>query len=152
MEKDRIFFPQRELDDVARRLISSGTQYRENIIIPRLLGPVHIKTREEKLIEATMESCAFKSGISCVLGNVSFPNIRNKIIFARLTKLNFFQGTVLVWLLDYFLLVLILTSVSVLMPKRKQFVRYFTTLKQLVIAMGRILLSSEQFSQLRNVP
>ncbi|XP_065207727.1 mitochondrial import inner membrane translocase subunit Tim22 [Planococcus citri] len=68
MEKDRIFFSQRELDDVAQRLIGSGSHYRENIIIPRLLGPVIIKSREEKLIEAAMESCAFKSGISCVLG------------------------------------------------------------------------------------
>lgn len=43
-------------------------RYRENIIIPHNLGPVQIKTNEEKLIEATVESCFFKSFMACVLG------------------------------------------------------------------------------------
>ena len=41
---------------------------RENIIIPRTVGPVQIKTNEEKTMDAVLESCFFKAGMSCVLG------------------------------------------------------------------------------------
>jgi import inner membrane translocase subunit TIM22 len=43
-------------------------RYRENIVIPRTQGPVKIATHEEKLIEGVMESCFFKSFMSCVIG------------------------------------------------------------------------------------
>lgn len=43
-------------------------RFRENIIIPSNLGPVKIKTNEEKMIESVMESCFFKSFMACVLG------------------------------------------------------------------------------------
>lgn len=43
-------------------------RYRENIIIPSNLGPVKIKTNEEKMIETIFESCFFKSFMACVLG------------------------------------------------------------------------------------
>ncbi|KAG7212198.1 hypothetical protein KM043_012538 [Ampulex compressa] len=43
-------------------------RFRDNIIIPRAAGPVKIKTNEEKMIESVMESCVFKSIMSCVLG------------------------------------------------------------------------------------
>ncbi|XP_066144944.1 mitochondrial import inner membrane translocase subunit Tim22 isoform X2 [Euwallacea fornicatus] len=43
-------------------------RYRENIIIPRNLGPVQIKTNEEKMVEAFFESCPFKVIMSCVAG------------------------------------------------------------------------------------
>uniref|UniRef100_A0A1B6MK95 Mitochondrial import inner membrane translocase subunit TIM22 n=1 Tax=Graphocephala atropunctata TaxID=36148 RepID=A0A1B6MK95_9HEMI len=56
------------LDNLARYFIGNNTRYRENIIIPRSMGPVHIKSREEKLIEAGFESCAFKTTMSCVAG------------------------------------------------------------------------------------
>lgn len=45
-----------------------NTKQLDNIIIPRTLGPVTIKTNEEKMIEAVFESCAFKCFMSCVLG------------------------------------------------------------------------------------
>ncbi|XP_046384782.1 mitochondrial import inner membrane translocase subunit Tim22 [Ischnura elegans] len=57
-----------EWDEIAKTLVGSMERYRENIIIPKSVGPVKIKTYEEKLIEAGFESCAFKSIMSCVLG------------------------------------------------------------------------------------
>lgn len=55
-------------DSLAKYLIGNQYRFRENIIIPRLLGPVIIKTNEEKMIEATVESCPFKVITSCVIG------------------------------------------------------------------------------------
>jgi import inner membrane translocase subunit TIM22 len=66
----RVFFTNEEWDRLAVYMIGNNTRYRENIIIPRMMGPVKIKTREEKMIEAAMESCAFKTVTSCVLGYV----------------------------------------------------------------------------------
>uniref|UniRef100_A0A1Q3FB94 Mitochondrial import inner membrane translocase subunit TIM22 n=1 Tax=Culex tarsalis TaxID=7177 RepID=A0A1Q3FB94_CULTA len=63
-----IFFPNSELDEVARHFIGNNTRFRENIIIPKMYGVVQIKTNEEKLVEAAFESCAFKSLMSCVMG------------------------------------------------------------------------------------
>lgn len=41
------------------------------IIIPQSMGPVRIKSKEEKMIEAVQESCVFKSVLSCTLGKRS---------------------------------------------------------------------------------
>ncbi|XP_014250899.1 mitochondrial import inner membrane translocase subunit Tim22 [Cimex lectularius] len=41
---------------------------RDNMIIPSAIGRVDIKTNEEKQMEAALESCAFKTALSCVLG------------------------------------------------------------------------------------
>lgn len=69
-----------EVPEVKRRLTSeewmglvnhfvgNNFRYRENIIIPKTLGPVQIKTDEEKMVEAIFESCPFKSLMSCVIG------------------------------------------------------------------------------------
>ena len=48
----------------------SGTlsRYRENIIVPRNLGPVTLKSNEEKMIESAFESCTFKTILSSVAG------------------------------------------------------------------------------------
>lgn len=43
-------------------------RYREAIIIPKNMGPVAIKTSEEKLVETMFESCAFKSFMACTMG------------------------------------------------------------------------------------
>ncbi|KAK9501169.1 hypothetical protein O3M35_002254 [Rhynocoris fuscipes] len=43
-------------------------RYRENIVVPQNLGPVPIKTVDEKRVEAFFESCFFKTVMSCVLG------------------------------------------------------------------------------------
>jgi hypothetical protein len=53
-------------------MIGNNARYRENVIIPRMMGPVKIKTREEKMVEAAFESCAFKTIMSCVLGKLAF--------------------------------------------------------------------------------
>lgn len=51
-------------------------RYRENIVIPNMLGPAKIKTNEEKMIESVVESCFFKSFMACVLGNnIYFSNL-----------------------------------------------------------------------------
>jgi hypothetical protein len=73
MDKDedsrRVFFTNEEWDRLALYLIGNNTRYRENVIIPRIIGPVKIKTKEEKMVEAGFESCAFKTLMSCVAGN-----------------------------------------------------------------------------------
>lgn len=43
-------------------------RYRENIIIPRNVGPVKILTNEEKMLNSFFDSCTFKSVMACVLG------------------------------------------------------------------------------------
>lgn len=43
-------------------------RYRDAIIIPKNMGPVAIKTNEEKLVETMFESCAFKSFMACTMG------------------------------------------------------------------------------------
>lgn len=43
-------------------------RYRENIIIPRNVGPVKILTNEEKMLNSFFDSCTFKSIMACVLG------------------------------------------------------------------------------------
>ncbi|KRT86157.1 hypothetical protein AMK59_1200 [Oryctes borbonicus] len=48
--------------------LGNNTRYRENIVIPKNLGPVKLKSDEEKMVEAAFESCAFKSVMSCVIG------------------------------------------------------------------------------------
>lgn len=54
--------------------VGNNYRFRENIIIPKNLGPVKIKTNEEKMVEAAFESCAFKSFMSCVLGWCAFSS------------------------------------------------------------------------------
>lgn len=51
-------------------------RYRENIIIPTNVLAGQIKTNEEKFIEATLESCFFKSFMACVLGKCDWSNDR----------------------------------------------------------------------------
>ncbi|XP_032689529.1 mitochondrial import inner membrane translocase subunit Tim22 [Odontomachus brunneus] len=65
---EKVFLTDSELDEIASFLVGNPQRFRENIIIPRMIGPVQIKTNEEKKIESVMESCAFKSIMSCILG------------------------------------------------------------------------------------
>ncbi|KAK2581197.1 hypothetical protein KPH14_007997 [Odynerus spinipes] len=64
----RVFINDADWDKIAVYLVGNQQRFRENIIIPRMIGPIQIKTNEEKMIERIMESCAFKSVMSCVLG------------------------------------------------------------------------------------
>lgn len=66
--RKRVTFTPEEWDSIARYLVGNNTRQRDNIIIPRVAGPVKIKAEEEKMVEAFFESCAFKSALSCVLG------------------------------------------------------------------------------------
>lgn len=65
------FMEKSDYDALAKYLIGNQGRWRDNIIIPRILGPVIIKTNEEKLIESTVESCPFKSLTSCIIGEIS---------------------------------------------------------------------------------
>ncbi|XP_054014583.1 mitochondrial import inner membrane translocase subunit Tim22 [Hylaeus anthracinus] len=55
-------------DQLTVYLVGNQQRFRENIIIPRNVGPVQIKTNEEKRIESIIESCTFKSFCSCCIG------------------------------------------------------------------------------------
>lgn len=67
-KQQTIFHNDPFFDNLARYFIGNNTRYRENIIIPRTMGPVYIKSNEEKMIEAGFESCVFKTLLSCVAG------------------------------------------------------------------------------------
>ncbi len=69
------FTPQ-EVDSMLKYFVGNVYRYREQIIIPRTVGPVQIKSPDEKRVEAAFESCAFKSFVATVMGilrsNISF--------------------------------------------------------------------------------
>lgn len=67
-ETENISLNDAELQKIVLFLIGNLQHFRENIIIPRTIGSVQIKTNEEKKIERIMESCVFKSTMSCILG------------------------------------------------------------------------------------
>lgn len=69
-KRSRVFFTNEDWDKIALYLVGNNNRYREDIIIPRMMGPVKIKTSEEKMIENFFESCAFKTGMSCAAGYV----------------------------------------------------------------------------------
>jgi mitochondrial import inner membrane translocase subunit TIM22 len=49
-------------------LLISSFRARDSVIIPRTQGPVTIRTNEEATMDTVMESCFFKSFMSCVIG------------------------------------------------------------------------------------
>ena len=61
------FTPQ-EVDSLLKYFVGNTYRYREQIIIPRSVGPVQIKSIDEKRVEAFFESCGFKSFVACVMG------------------------------------------------------------------------------------
>jgi len=61
------FTPQ-EMDSLLKYFVGNTYKYRENVIIPRTVGPVEIKSVDQKRIEAVYESCVTKAFISTVLG------------------------------------------------------------------------------------
>ncbi|KAL1502856.1 hypothetical protein ABEB36_007936 [Hypothenemus hampei] len=73
MSKDTTSVPKRlltpeEWSTLTNYFVGNNYRYRENIIIPRNLGPVQIKSNEEKMVETFFESCPFKVIMSCVAG------------------------------------------------------------------------------------
>lgn len=68
IEPDKRVFSDEDWDVIAKYMVGNMYKFRENIIIPTNLGPVKIKTNEEKMVEAAFESCVFKSLVSCVMG------------------------------------------------------------------------------------
>jgi len=57
-----------QMDDVCKYMMINPNRYRENLVIPTILTPPYIKTREEKMVQAFFESCPFKSALSGVAG------------------------------------------------------------------------------------
>lgn len=62
--------------NLMRYFIGNNFRYRDNIIIPKNLGPVVIKTKEEKMVESFFESCPFKTLMSCVIGLLKIHYLR----------------------------------------------------------------------------
>ncbi|CAB3369993.1 Hypothetical predicted protein [Cloeon dipterum] len=67
-ESRSTLFTSDEYDQAAKYMMGGLSRYRENIIVPRNMGPVTIKTNEEKMVEGFFESCPFKAGMSGVIG------------------------------------------------------------------------------------
>ncbi|KAL7291477.1 hypothetical protein TKK_0014742 [Trichogramma kaykai] len=69
-EKKRVpvFMQDEQWDNLALYFIGSQQKYRENIIIPNAWGRGDIKSSEDKTMQWVMESCGFKSIMSCVVG------------------------------------------------------------------------------------
>ncbi|XP_056638943.1 mitochondrial import inner membrane translocase subunit Tim22 [Diorhabda carinulata] len=61
-------FTAEEWDYLTKYFVGNNFRYRQNIIIPKSVGPIQIKTNEEKMVESFFESCMFKSMMSCVVG------------------------------------------------------------------------------------
>ncbi|KAI9565688.1 hypothetical protein GHT06_009480 [Daphnia sinensis] len=61
-------FSPKEMDSLMKYFVGNNCKYREQIIIPRTVGPIHIKSIDEKRVEAVFESCAFKSLVASVMG------------------------------------------------------------------------------------
>ena len=49
-------------------LIGPNKRKRDTLLVPLTLGGQTIKTNEERMVERAFESCAFKTGLSCVMG------------------------------------------------------------------------------------
>ncbi|KAJ8916529.1 hypothetical protein NQ315_000171 [Exocentrus adspersus] len=76
-------FTHEEWSYLTRYFVGNNYRYRENIIIPKTLGPVQIKTNEEKMVEGFFESCFFKSLMSCVVGNMGPASVSDTEQTAR---------------------------------------------------------------------
>ncbi|XP_076058910.1 mitochondrial import inner membrane translocase subunit Tim22 [Oratosquilla oratoria] len=63
-------FTAKELDEIAKFLVTHQRRQRENIIIPKSFVPTVIKSMDEKRVEAIFESCPFKACLSCAAGFV----------------------------------------------------------------------------------
>ncbi|XP_018572385.1 mitochondrial import inner membrane translocase subunit Tim22 [Anoplophora glabripennis] len=66
--QEKRHFTNEEWSSLTKYFVGNNYRYRENIIIPKNLGPVQIKSNEEKMVESFFESCFFKSLMSCVVG------------------------------------------------------------------------------------
>lgn len=64
----KAFLEKNDWEALGKHLVANHQRFRENIIIPRTFGPPQIKTNEEIMIESAVESCVFKSTMSCVIG------------------------------------------------------------------------------------
>ena len=84
-------FSAEEIGALTKYFIGNTYRYRENIIIPRSVGPIHIKSADEKRVEAVMESCAFKSFVASVLGKL-FSFDLNAIDFSFIVFLGYGLG------------------------------------------------------------
>lgn len=61
-------FTSEEWSYLTNYFVGNNYRFRENIVIPKNLGPIKIKSNEEKMIESFFESCTFKTIMSCVAG------------------------------------------------------------------------------------
>lgn len=57
--------------------IFNNDQFREKIMMPTVMGRPVVKSVEEKTLETITESCAFKSILSGVMGNIKLKQMFN---------------------------------------------------------------------------
>lgn len=92
MTEEKRAFTNEEWIGLSKYFLGNIHRYRENIIIPKSLGPVKIKSNEEKMVEAAFESCAFKSVMSCVIGEFLLSSEKEtfKLIYSKLRNVILF--------------------------------------------------------------
>lgn len=94
MEKD--INPEEKMEEqwshLMKHFIGNNFRYRDNIIIPKNLGPVTIKTKEEKMVESFFESCPFKTVMSCVIGTFYVQLVNYKIYYLSIHFLGYGLG------------------------------------------------------------
>lgn len=89
-EEKRSFTPD-EWTFLTKYFVGNNYRYRDNIIIPKNLGPIQIKSHEEKMIETFFESCFFKTFMSCVAGK--YISLRIMIVlFKKISTLGYGLG------------------------------------------------------------
>jgi mitochondrial import inner membrane translocase subunit TIM22 len=68
---NHVKFTPQEIDSIAKYFVGNTYRYREHVVIPRTVGPIQIKSDQEKQVEAIFESCAFKSVLATVAGKLN---------------------------------------------------------------------------------
>ena len=76
--QNHVKFTPQEIDSLAKYFVGNTYRYRENVVIPRTVGPIQIKSDQEKQVEAIFESCAFKSVLATVAGKFYFVNLNKQ--------------------------------------------------------------------------
>jgi len=66
--ENKILLSENQCKSVFLSVLDPETRIRAGLVVPKAFGAGGLKSREEKWIEATFESCIFKTMLSCVMG------------------------------------------------------------------------------------
>ncbi|XP_056638944.1 mitochondrial import inner membrane translocase subunit Tim22 isoform X2 [Diorhabda sublineata] len=89
-------FTAEEWDYLTKYFVGNNFRYRQNIIIPKSVGPIQIKTNEEKMVESFFESCMFKSMMSCVVDTAEPQTARQVFREMKTTTLGYAKNFALI--------------------------------------------------------